>query len=126
MIWPQMSRWRRADCGEGELEVIAAQLPDRCDIERLRSFGNPGLKLAGDAHQRLPGFAKVGMQSGERDRGLAGMLGTASDRGHQPRPAGNGLASRFGTGQTDKQTPPVLSQTDRPGKWVAPNGFCRE
>ncbi len=110
MIGQQTECWRRADCGEGVLEMIATQLPDRFDVQRLGSLSNPRLELAGDAHQHLAGLAEEGVQTREGDRGLAGMLRPAFDRGHQPRPAGGGLASCCGAGQTDKQTPPVVDQ----------------
>ena len=57
-------RLGRADCGEGVREMITTQLPDRRDIQLLRSFAHPRLKLAGDVYQRLPGLADAGMQAG--------------------------------------------------------------
>ena len=56
MIGQQTECWRRADCGEGVLEMIATQLPDRFDVQRLGSLSNPRLELAGDAHQHLAGL----------------------------------------------------------------------
>lgn len=95
------------------------------DIQLLRSLGDPGFELAGDAHQHLPGFGKVGMQAAEGDRSLASMLGPAPDRRHQPRPAGNRLASCFGAGQTDKQTPPVVDQRHGARRQLAPMQVVR-
>ena len=59
MIGQQTECWRRADCGEGVLEMIATQLPDRFDVQRLGSLSNPRLELAGDAHQHLAGLAEA-------------------------------------------------------------------
>lgn len=97
--------------------MLAAPLADRCAAQRLRSFGRPGFKLPGNAHQYLFGLAAV--QAGQRDRGLAGVLGPAPDRGHRPRPAGDRLASGFGVGQAREQAPPVVDQPYRTRRQLA-------
>lgn len=90
--------------------MLAATHPHRSGVQLLRSISRPRLKLAGDTHEHLPGLVEAGMLAGERDRGLAGMLGAPADRGHQPGPTGDGLESGFGVGQAHKQTPPVVDQ----------------
>ena len=81
-----MLRW--ADTGEDLLDMVANEVPDGRRIQLLRSTGRPELEQGRDTHQRLFGLAEMRMQSGERDRRLPGVFGLASDRGHQPRPAG--------------------------------------
>jgi hypothetical protein len=88
-------------------------------VQLLRSLAHPGLKLAGDAHEHLPGLVEIGMLAGQRDRGLARMLGASADRGHQPRPAGDGLEPGFGVGQAHEQTPPVVDQRHRARRQLA-------
>lgn len=50
-----------SDGGNDAFEMIAAQQPDRCDIQLLRSFAHPGLKLGGYAHEHVPGFVEIGI-----------------------------------------------------------------
>ena len=95
-------RLRKPDTSEGTLEMVADELPDGNRVELLRSIGGPGLKLGGDTHQRLLGLAEVGMQPRQGDRRLPGVFRSTPDRGHQPRTAGNRLASGFWMGQPDE------------------------
>jgi hypothetical protein len=53
------------------------------------------------------------VQAAQRNGGLPGMFGAAPHRGHQPRAAGDGLASRLGIDQTNEQAPPVVDQRHR-------------
>ena len=89
----------RADTGEDVFEVVADELPYACGVELLRSIERPLLEHGRYAGQYFFGLAEMRMQSGECDRGLAGVLGLTSDRGHQPRPAGDGLATGLRVGQ---------------------------
>ena len=102
---------RKPDTGEGPLEMVADKVPDGEGIELLRSMSSPGLKLRGDTHQRRLRLAEMGMQTGQGNRRLTGVLGSAPHRGHQPRPAGNRLTSSFWMGQSDEQPPPVILKT---------------
>ena len=111
----QTKDWRRSDGGEGELEMIANALPDGDGVQLLRGLCDPALKQGGDTHQGCPRLFEMGMQAGQRDRRLARMLGPAPDRGHQPWPAGDGLAPRIGMGQAHEQAPPVVDQRHAPG-----------
>lgn len=110
---------RGADAGEDAFEMIADEVPDGRGIQLLRSAIHPALKHCRDTHQRCPSFIEMGMKSGKRDCGLPGMLRPAPDRGHQPGAAGNGLAPRFGIGQSDEETPPVVDQRHCPGGQLA-------
>ena len=94
MILEQSMRWRRSDTGEEMLEMFADAIPDGARVQLLRSLGYPVLEQGGDAHERCPGLRELGMQPGEGDR-LPRMFGPAPHRGHQPRPAGDRLASRL-------------------------------
>ena len=100
MIFDQLKSRRRADAGEGALEMIANALADCCGMQLLRSLGVPALKQGRNAHQRGLRFLEMGMQTGQGDGCLSGVFGPAPDRGHQPRPAGNCLVPDVGTGQT--------------------------
>lgn len=70
-------RW--ADGGEDALEMVTNTLPDGSGVELLRSLGEPALKQGGDAHQGCPRLLEMGVQSGQRDRRLAGMFRLATD-----------------------------------------------
>ena len=110
---------RGADAGEDAFEMITDQGPDGCWIQLLRSAIHPALKHCRDTHQRCPSFIEMGMKSGKRDCRLPGMFRPASHRGHQPGTTGNGLAPRFGIGQSDEETPPVVDQRHCPGGQLA-------
>ena len=75
MICEQTNELRWPDSGDGALEMITTQQPDRCDAQLLRSLAHPGLKLAGYAHEHLPRLVEIGMLAGQRNRGLARMGG---------------------------------------------------
>ena len=75
--------------------MIAEELPGGRGVQLLRSMGDPVLKQGRDAHQDFPRLSEMGVQTGQRDRRPARMLGPAPHQGHQPRPAGDGLASRL-------------------------------
>ncbi|MFZ1444942.1 MAG: SirB2 family protein [Candidatus Dechloromonas phosphoritropha] len=61
--------------------------------------------MHGDTSPNLADFAEIEAQPGERDRRLSGMPGLPSDRGHQPRPAGDGPATSLGVGWTLAASP---------------------
>ena len=75
MIWQQTDGFGWSNSRNGALEMIATQQPYRSDAQLLRSFAHPSFKLAGDAHEHVPGFVEMGMLAGQGDRRLAGMLG---------------------------------------------------
>ena len=104
---------------EGALEIFAAVHPDRSGFQLLRSLAHPGLKLAGYAREHLPGLVEVGVLAGQRNRGLARVLGAPTDRGHQPGPAGDRFEPGFGVGQTHEQTPPVVEECHRTRRQLA-------
>lgn len=87
---------RRNDTGEGALKVITNVLPDRWGVQLLRSAKGKALKQGGDTHQRYPRLCKMGMHAGRLDRRLTRMFGSAPDRSHQPRTAGDRLTTRIG------------------------------
>ena len=66
--------------------------------------------LARVCSQSGPRFLDMGVQAGQRNRRLARVLGSAPDRGHPPRPAGDRLAPRLGMGQPHEQASPVVGQ----------------
>ena len=99
--------------------MVATAQPDRWGVELLRSFAHPGLKLAGHAHEHLAGLVEIGVLPGQRDRGLARMLGASADRGHQPGSAGHGFEPGFGVGQAHKQAPPVVDHGHRARRQLA-------
>ena len=106
MIGQQAVWFRWSDSRNDALEMLATAQPDRWAVKLLRSFAPPGLKLLGDVRQQLPSLVEIGMLAGQRDRGLARMLGSSAHRGHQPRPTGDGLAPGFQltqVGQPDLQ-----------------------
>ena len=80
--------------------MIADEVPYRGRVELLRSADCPCLELRGDMHQGLFGLVEMGMQPGKGDRRVTGMFGSAPQRGHQPRSAGDGLALGCGIAVT--------------------------
>ena len=77
MLNQQTKGYRWPDGRDGALEMVATAQPARWGGELLRSFAHPGLKLAGHAHEHLAGLVEIGVLPGQRDRGLARMLGAS-------------------------------------------------
>ena len=103
-------RPRRFDTREDALEMLADEVPDGGRIQLLRSAVDPTLKQGRYTRQGDPCFVEMGVHAGQRDRRLSGMFGAPAHRGHQPRSAGDRLASCFRVGQANEQTPPVVDQ----------------
>jgi hypothetical protein len=59
MMCEKSVRLRRPDAGDGLLDMVAAQIPDRGRVELLRSTSYPSLEQGGDTHQSLPGYAEM-------------------------------------------------------------------
>ena len=78
MIGQQAVWFRWSDSRNDALEMLATAQPDRWAVKLLRSLAPPGLKLLGDVRQQLPSLVEIGMLAGQRDRGLARMLGSSA------------------------------------------------
>ena len=99
--------------------MVAGQAPDGGRVELLRSAVCPYFEQDGEAYQGIASLAEMRVQSGQGDRCLPRMLRLVSDRGHQPRTAGNGLAAGLWIGQPNEETPPVVDQCDSAGGELA-------
>lgn len=74
MIFEQAEDFRRADTGDGLLEMITSALPDGDGVQLLRSLSDPTLKQGRYADQHCPRLLEMGVQTGPRDRCLFSVL----------------------------------------------------
>ena len=65
--------------------MLAHEMPEGGGIELLRTRLRPRFEQSRHTRESRFGLAEMGVHASEREGGLPGVLGLATDRGHQPR-----------------------------------------